>query len=135
MDIKIILLVSLVGLSGCATSKQSVVKEDIPNEQVAIPSEVFDLAELDQIPKPIGQLLPVHPYKLYRAFISGEATIEFIVTEEGYVVNAEAIESSHPDFAVAAITAVQRWIFKPGMKEGVPVACRMQMPISFEAMK
>lgn len=92
---------------------------------------IFDLSELDQIPRPIRQVAPIHPYKLKKAGINGEVTLQFVVSEKGNVLDVKVIESTHPDFAVVAITAIEMWKFEPGMKEGARVACRMQMPFGF----
>ena len=137
MHLKVLLFVSLVGLSGCTTSEESVVREDLPDDligntgEVAVPTVFLELSDLDQMPKPIYQVAPIHPYRLRKRGISGEVLVEFFVTKEGDVVAATAKESTRPEFEAAAVAAISLWKFEPGIKNGVPVACRMQVPIQF----
>jgi TonB family protein len=141
MHFKVLLFVSLVGLSGCATSEQSVVTEDLPDElignagEIAVPVVFFELSELDQMPKPIHQAAPIHPYRLRKRGISGEVLVEFFVTKEGDVAAATAKESTRPEFEFPAVAAVSLWKFEPGIKNGAPVACQMQIPIGFTVQK
>jgi protein TonB len=135
MYIKVLLFVSLVGLSGCATSEQSVVKEEVPNWPIAVPIVYFELADLDQMPKPIHQVAPNHPYRLRKRGIGGEVLVEFFVTKEGDVAAATAKESTRPEFEAEAVAAVSLWKFEPGIKNGAPVACQIQMPIEFKVQK
>ena len=131
MQSKFILVLLLLLLCGCATSKQSVVKEYIPNEPGALPVEVFEESKLDQMPLPSHGTAPVHPHQLKIEGINGWVTMEYIVTKEGYVLDAKVIKSNHPDFSAAALAAIRMWRFGPAMIDGEPVACRMQIVFEF----
>jgi TonB family protein len=41
------------------------------------------------------------------------------------------LRATHPEFGAAAVEAVERWKFKPGMKGGRAVPTHMQVPIVF----
>ena len=92
---------------------------------------VFEPAQLDRQPVPIFQARPNYPFALRRANVGGEATIDFIVTEQGDVVGAYAFKFTHEEFAEAATTAVAKWKFRPGRRDGAAVATHLQVPIVF----
>jgi TonB family protein len=131
MSIKVILFASAIVLSGCATTEQSVLKEEIPIEPVALPTGVYDLADLDQIPKAVKMVPPVYPYKLRKEDTDGEVLVECIVTKKGKVVGAEVVKSTHPGIEEPVLMALRFWKFEPGIKDGEPVAVRLRIPFSF----
>lgn len=93
--------------------------------------QIFDLANLDQIPNPRLQGKPTYPFEMRRAGITGEVVVSFIVDPDGNVQNAYAIRSTQREFEAAAIQAVSKWKFRPGKKGGRNVSTRMQVPIVF----
>jgi hypothetical protein len=119
MSIKVILFASAIVLSGCATTEQSVLKEEIPIEPVALPTGVYDLADLDQIPKAVKMVPPVYPYKLRKEDTDGEVLVACIVTK------------NHPGIEEPVLMALRFWKFEPGIKDGEPVAVRLRIPFSF----
>jgi protein TonB len=93
--------------------------------------DLFDINNLDQ--KPVGRVQnpPQYPYEMSRAGISGEVVVEFIINANGDVVDTRVIRSSHREFEVPAMQAVQKWKFKPGRKTGKNVATRVSQLIEF----
>ena len=83
-------------------------------------------------PKVVKQVRPDYPYSMRRLGIAGEVVIGFIVDSSGNVREPYTIRSSDPGFREAAINAVRRWKFKPGVVSGKNVNTRMQVPIIFE---
>lgn len=79
----------------------------------------------------VSQAPPSYPLAGRVLDLEGEVVVEFIVSPAGRVENAKAVKSTLPLFDVAAISAVQQWRFKPGVKEGRAVPTRMQVPIRF----
>jgi protein TonB len=88
--------------------------------------------ELGQQPVAIFRTPPEYPFELRKQGITGSALVEFIVTKEGDVANAFAVQASHPLFALHAVNCVSKWKFKPGMVGTRAVNTRMQQPISFD---
>jgi protein TonB len=93
--------------------------------------DLFDLANLDQIPQARIQVKPVYPFEMRRAGITGEVTVAFIVTSTGDVVEAYAAKSTQREFEAPAVAAVSKWKFKPGRKGGRAVNTKMLVPIVF----
>jgi len=94
-------------------------------------ANLFNLADLDQPPSPTFRVLPVYPYEMRRAGVSGEVLVGFIVDATGQVRDAHAVNSTRREFADEAVRAVRLWTFTPGRRRGVPVNFRMQIPVPF----
>ena len=66
-----------------------------------------------------------------RAGINGEVVVEFIINSNGDVTQTQVVRSSHREFEVPAMQAVQKWKFKPGRKGGRAVNTRVSQLIEF----
>ncbi|MBP7140648.1 MAG: TonB family protein [Opitutaceae bacterium] len=86
---------------------------------------------IDIPPKVIMQVKPVYPLAMRISGMRAEVVLDFVVDIEGRVVHAGVVRSSNPLFDEAAIEAVRKWRFRPGIKNGRPVNTRMQVPIMF----
>ncbi len=93
--------------------------------------KLFELKDLDQRPVPITRIQPTYPFEMKRAGQNGTVTVGFIVDTTGTVRDAYVVDSSHREFESAALTAIQKWRFRPGKKGGRAVNTRMQQPIVF----
>ena len=93
--------------------------------------DLFDINNLDQKPVARVQPGPQYPYEMSRAGISGEVVVEFIISSNGDVVDTRVTRSSHREFEMPAVLAVQKWKFKPGRKGGRPVNVRAQQLLEF----
>jgi TonB family protein len=93
---------------------------------------VIEPRQLEKQPVPVAQTAPVYPPSLRQLAIAGEATLEFVVDAQGAVHLERAFNATHPDFADAALEAVARWKFTPGMLAGSAVNTRLQVPILFQ---
>lgn len=93
---------------------------------------IFNLADLDRVPQPIVQPAPTFPVALRREVSKATVVVEFIVDIQGRVSNAFMVESTHPGFDEAAVTGVQKWRFRAGVRGGMKVNTRMRVPIIFK---
>ncbi len=82
-------------------------------------------------PRPLKLVRPIYPAGLRMSGQTGEVLISFIVSVEGRVRRAEVVRSSNPGFDEPALDALMQWTFQPGMRNGIPVNTRMQVPIVF----
>jgi periplasmic protein TonB len=92
---------------------------------------VWDVDQVDTRPKPIKREPPDFPGEKRGLFMRGQVTIQFVVTTTGQVAEPVVLSSNNDYFTGPAVDAIRRWRFKPAEKEGVPVNCRMQLPMSF----
>lgn len=95
-------------------------------------STVYELSELDQAPVPYLQIAPTYPTDLKANRVRGHVNVVFIVDEEGHATDFSIEESSHKGFNEAALTAVKKWRFKPGLFENQAVKTRVRLPVEFE---
>jgi TonB family protein len=76
---------------------------------------------------------PVYPASMREAGREGRVPLEAIIGRDGTVLSVRvATAQVHPDFAQAAIDAVQQWLFTPTMLNGKPVEVVMTVTIEFE---
>jgi protein TonB len=93
---------------------------------------LFNVSELDHVPEPIVQTRPDFPYELKRAGIDGRVRVGFIVDSHGEVILPYVVSSTNHGFERAAIEAVKKWKFRPGIKNGRKVNTRVEQPIDFK---
>ena len=87
---------------------------------------------LDRQPAILSQVKPVYPYRARTRRLEGYVDVQFTVTSDGLVEGATALQASPPDvFERAAVEAVSRWRFSPGIRDGQAATSRMQIRIRF----
>lgn len=82
-------------------------------------------------PVPVRTAAPEYPAELRQAGVSGLVFIKCLVDPQGNVAEAVVEKSSDEKFNAAALDAVKKWKFKPGQKDGAPVAMKVTIPIRF----
>lgn len=94
---------------------------------------IFELNEVDTSPQPLVQMQPFYPMAAKSKGIEGLVVLLFTVRIDGTIDSLE-VSSAKPKgvFEDAAKNAVRRWRFKPGIKNGEPVATRVSVPLRFE---
>ncbi len=95
------------------------------------PDEVLDMADVDEKPKALAMATPLYPYSMMRARAEGQVVVDFILLEDGSVRRARALKATHEDFAESAIRCVLATRWAPAKRNGVPVACKVRIPIIF----
>lgn len=96
-------------------------------------TNLFNVGDLDQQPVPRVRPAPTYPYDMRRAGINGTVVVEFIISTEGDVIQTQIVRSSHREFEMPALQAVQKWKFKPGRKGGRVVNVRASQLLEFNA--
>ena len=116
------------------------------------PEPIPDLAKLerldtspvlefvDQSPTIIGGLSSLYlnidyPLAARDKGIQGLTVLMFIVEKDGSTSGIEVIKSLHPACDSAAVAAVSRTMFKPGVQDGKEVRVKMRLPIRFKLVK
>lgn len=93
---------------------------------------IFEMGDLDEPPRPVVQLRPQYPPQARLRQQEGYVTVEFVVNADGSV-DAPTVIYAHPSdiFDQAALRAVARWRFSPGMRGGEAVAVRVRQRVEF----
>ena len=106
-----------------------------PESQPQLNAEdmVFELSEVDQPPRPLVKVPPFYPLSARAKGIEGKVELVFVVQADGAVSDVEVTDAfSGRIFVEAALRAVKQWRFKPGTKDGEPVATRVRLPLCFK---
>jgi len=101
------------------------------------PPDTRAIVDNDDVHKPelIKSVAPVHPAELAGSDFEERVYVVFVVDTQGKVKNAKGVLGKHPQFESAAVEAVQKWEFKPGVHDGHVVNTQMYVAIIFGADK
>lgn len=102
-----------------------------PNLIVLQGPKTFTTGALDNPPRTRSQVAPVYPNEAKTDGSSAEVMVEFVVDENGRVVNPQIVRSTDRRFESATLRAVARWRFEPGTIRGKAVRFRMAAPVVF----
>lgn len=76
---------------------------------------------------------PVYPMRARSRQIEGRVTLEFVVTPQGSASHITVQTAAPGDvFEDAAIAALQKWQFRPILKDGRPIAVRARQTFAFK---
>lgn len=67
---------------------------------------------------PVSLPLPAYPVEMLRAAISGDATLKFLVHEDGAVSEVVVISASQVEFSGPTKEAISRWKFRVHTERG-----------------
>lgn len=100
------------------------------------PNDVYYITA-DELPLPIGGIVAIqkkvyYPELAKRAGIEGRVFVKAYINEEGNVVKAEVIKSAHEVLDSAALNAVLKTKFKPGIQNGKKIKTQVSIPIVFK---
>ena len=79
----------------------------------------------------IKEAKPVYTKAAKDAGIQGKVPLECVVLPDGTVADVKVVKSLDPGLDEAAVKAMKKWTFKPGTKDGQPVAIRIEVEMTF----
>lgn len=83
-----------------------------------VPVKTPSLQALPQSPKALHQPMPVYPAAMEARAVEGSAAVRFYVDENGHVRIPQVVNATSPEFAVAALAAVEKWRYEPPQMDG-----------------
>lgn len=91
----------------------------------------------DEAPKLVGGMRALmnevrYPRAAKRRGIEGRVFVQFVVTTEGKPVNVEVVRGAHRHLDRAAVDAIKRVTFEPGILNGEPTNVVMSLPVTFQ---
>jgi len=92
---------------------------------------VWDIKDLDKVPKERYKAQARYPYDMKVAKIEGSVNLMLTVDTMGRVIDVEVLDSTNPSFEGPAVEAARKWRFEPGLKDGAAVSFRMHLPMNF----
>jgi protein TonB len=93
--------------------------------------------EVDEMPFPVGGIEEIaqnvtYPETAKENKIEGKVFIKAVIDEKGNVESAEVVESLSEECDDAALSAVKKTKFTPGIKDGKNVKCKVTIPVMFK---
>jgi protein TonB len=121
-------------LAGACQSKPAAASSASAFTPPPPPTGILSHTEVDKAPRlrEFPPPRPDYPVDMRRENISGSATVRFIITHDGRIIDVTVIQASHPSFGDAASRAVARWKYEPAVKDGQPIACYLSVPVVFD---
>ncbi|MEL6614442.1 MAG: energy transducer TonB [Bacteroidota bacterium] len=109
--------------------------EPEPEEPEPTEPEIFEVVE--QSPELIGGIPELqkrveYPEMARRAGVEGRVFLQFVVDERGQVSDAVCARSPNDLLCEAALDALRKSEFRPGMQRGRPVKVRFTLPVDFK---
>ena len=92
---------------------------------------IFEISEVDRVPRPTYRVTPTYPYKLKQSGIGGTVSLYFVCDPRGRTRDIRVEFSTNIQFEEQAIRALRNWRFEPGIKDGIKVNVKMLIPFSF----
>lgn len=90
--------------------------------------KVYGLSDLDVV----HQVVPEYPRRAARAGFDGWVELQFTVSPDGAVEEAQVIDSSSKIFHREALVALRGWQFKPVQLGGQATPVRAQLRFTFQ---
>ena len=89
------------------------------------------------LPEVVKEVKPDYTPAAMQAKIQGSVWLECVVGETGDITDIEVTRSLDTEYGLdqAAIDAARQWKFKPGRKDGKPVAVRITLELTFTLKK
>jgi TonB family protein len=93
------------------------------------------LEETNSPPSLISKVAPDAPEAQKSAnFKGGTVVVSILIDEQGVPQDAQIVQPLGSGFDEKAIEAVQKWRFKPGTRNGVPVKVRAKVEVNFKIL-
>lgn len=123
----------LHSVGGNETETMVLTQESMAEDIVA--EEVFMVVE--QMPELIGGLSALaakvrYPQIARGTGIEGKVFLQFVVAEDGSVINPIVIRGIGAGCDEAALAALKSSKFRPGKQHGINVAVKMSLPVTFK---
>jgi periplasmic protein TonB len=97
------------------------------------PSRVYQPGDGVTMPVIVREVRPEYTSEARKARIQGTVTLDVVVVEDGTVGEVKVTRSLDEEYGLdeQAVKAMKQWSFKPGTKDGKPVAVRVDVQMSF----
>jgi periplasmic protein TonB len=105
-----------------------------PGDEAGVGGGVYDIGGNVAAPVPIYEPDPQYSEEARKAKYSGTVLVEIIVDAQGNVRDAQVVKNVGMGLDEKALEAVRTWRFKPGSKNGVPVATRVAVEVYFRLL-
>ena len=131
-----ILMAALLSTAACGGGSSSpTAPTAVTPTPVAPPATVYDYEPGNgvSLPTVVREVKPNYPARAIQARIEGEVWMSAVVLSDGTVGDVTVIRSVDTIYGLdaEAVRATKQWLFAPGTKDGVPVAVRVTVALTF----
>lgn len=116
--------VSLLPLTGCT----SVLSQDTATVS---PTTVIDGHTYAPPVAMEGNEAPIYPIESRREGKEGVVVVQCVIDANGRPLDARIERSTNPVFNRPTLAAMRTWLFRPGTRDGVPVATVAMVPVGY----
>jgi TonB family protein len=98
-----------------------------------VAQEVFTAKDGVTLPTPVRSIKPGYTAAAMEAHIEGTVLLDVVVLDDGKVGEVKVSQSLDMEYGLdtQAVEAAKQWLFKPGTKDGKPVAVRVTLEMTF----
>lgn len=121
------LVIALV-ISAAATVSAAVT---FPMTTTQRSTQVYKPGNGVSLPSVVREVKPTYPREVMQKGIQGSVFMSVVVLASGDVGDVEISQSLDPDLDQEAVKAMKEWKFRPGMKDGEPVAVEVTVEMTF----
>jgi TonB family protein len=95
--------------------------------------EIFTSKDGVTLPSPTRSVKPGYTAPAMDARIEGKVVLDVVVLDDGKVGEVTVTQSLDKEYGLdtQAVEAARQWLFKPGTKDGKPVAVRVALEMTF----
>jgi protein TonB len=95
--------------------------------------EIFTTKDGVTLPVPVRSVKPGYTAAAMDAHIEGTVGLDIVVLADGKVSEVMVTQSLDKEYGLdtQAVEASRQWLFKPGTKDGKPVAVRVALEMTF----
>jgi TonB family protein len=103
----------------------------VTRQNVHAQGKVYKIGNGVSQPSIIHKVEPEYTQEAKDAKIEGAVRLQAEITPDGFAQNIRVVRSLDPGLDENAVTALSQWRFKPGMKDGEPVAVYATIEVNF----
>lgn len=97
----------------------------------AVADMIFEVSDLDRVPRVIRRGRLEYPFELRRSGIQGTVRLLVVIDTDGRVRVQEVLEATNRAFVRPAIEAAENSVYETPTRNGEPVRTRFVLPIRF----
>jgi periplasmic protein TonB len=92
---------------------------------------VYDQGDGVSLPRVTKSVHAHYSARAMREKVRGTIKLKCVVSSEGTTRDVEIVSGLEEEMDANAVTALKQWKFKPGQREGKPVAVRITVDMTF----
>lgn len=92
---------------------------------------IFQMAEVDQVPKVLNRVDPVVPVSVRKGAAQLRTSMLFVVNAKGEIGNIRIVSSSgNPEYDALIVENIREWTFSPAVRKGRKVRCLLEQAVT-----